>query len=38
MTSPELFLEALLAADEASRLLMEIVSRIGKQASDLELR
>ena len=38
MTSPELFLEALLAADEASRLLMEIVSRIRKQASDLELR
>ena len=38
MTSPELFLEALLAADEASRLLMEIVSRIRKQASGLELR
>jgi len=37
MTSPELFLEALLAADEASRLLIEIVSRIRKQASDLEL-
>ena len=37
MTSPELFLEALLAADEASRLLIGIVSRIRKQASDLEL-
>lgn len=37
MASPELFLEALLAADEASRLLIEIVSRIRKQASDLEL-
>ena len=38
MTSPELFLEALLAADEASRLLIEIVSRIRKQAFDLELQ
>ena len=37
MTSPELFLEALLAADEASRLLIDIVSRIRKQVSDLEL-
>ena len=37
MTSSELFLEALLAADEASRLLIEIVSRIRKQAFDLEL-
>jgi len=37
MTSPDLFLEALLAADEASRLLIEIVSHIRKQASDLEL-
>jgi hypothetical protein len=37
MTSPELFLEALMAADEASRLLIEIVSRIRKQGSDLDL-
>ena len=37
MTSPELFLEALLAADEASCLLIEIVSRIRRQASDLDL-
>jgi uncharacterized protein YutE (UPF0331/DUF86 family) len=37
MTSSELFLEALLAANEASCLLMETVSRIRKQASDLEL-
>jgi uncharacterized protein YutE (UPF0331/DUF86 family) len=37
MTSSELFLEALLAANEAFSLLIETVSRIRKQASDLEL-
>jgi hypothetical protein len=37
MTNPELFLEALLAADDASQLLLETVTRIKKQSIQLGL-
>jgi uncharacterized protein YutE (UPF0331/DUF86 family) len=37
MTNPELFLEALLAADDASQLLLETVTRIKKQLIQLGL-
>lgn len=37
MSEAELFLEALQAADEATRMLMDIVARIEQQARTLEL-
>ena len=38
MAAPELFLEALLAADGATRLLLDTVQRVGKHAQQLGLR
>lgn len=38
MAAPELFLEALLAADGATRLLLDTVLRVGKHAQQLGLR